>query len=63
MRKLAAIDEHIHAIDPNWPITAQEPSSPTIFLNPKFLESVREGEGGREGGERERGGAYAFGGN
>lgn len=50
MRKLAAIDEHIHAIDPNWPITAQEPSSPTIFLNPKFLESVREGEGGR--GER-----------
>ena len=62
MRKLAAIDEHIHAIDPNWPITAQEPSSPTIFLNPKFLESVREGEGegGREG---ERGGAYVFGGN
>ncbi|XP_019854910.1 PREDICTED: pre-mRNA cleavage complex 2 protein Pcf11-like [Amphimedon queenslandica] len=38
VRKLAAIDEHIHAIDPNWPITAQEPSSPTIFLNPKFLE-------------------------
>ena len=62
MRKLAAIDEHIHAIDPNWPITAQEPSSPTIFLNPKFLESVREGEGGR-GRERERGGAYVFGEN
>jgi pre-mRNA cleavage complex 2 protein Pcf11 len=39
LRKLAAIDRHIHAIDPNWPVTAHEPSSPTIFLNPKFLGS------------------------
>ena len=41
-RKLAAIDRHVHALDPNWPLLATEssgPSSPTIFVNPKFLVS------------------------
>ena len=38
LKKLAAIDKHVHAIDPNWPITVHEdPNSPTIFLNPKFI--------------------------
>ena len=37
-KKLAAIDRHIHALDPAWPVTAVEsPSSPTIFVNPNFL--------------------------
>jgi len=38
-RKLAAIDKHVHALDPAWPITATDTSlaSPSIFLNPKFL--------------------------
>ena len=39
-RKLAAIDLHVKALDPNWPVTAvdKDPPSPTIFVNPKFLE-------------------------
>lgn len=38
MKKLAAIDKHVNAIDPNWPITAKEDlDSPTIFVNPDFL--------------------------
>lgn len=40
MRKLAAIDRHVHALDPNWPVQATDdsgPPSPTIFVNPKFL--------------------------
>ena len=42
-RKLAAIDRHVHALDPNWPVTATDtsPPSPTIFVNPKFLEVSR----------------------
>ena len=44
-RKLAAIDKHVHALDPNWPITATDtsPASPSIFVNPKFLEVRRKG--------------------
>ena len=42
-RKLAAIDRHVHALDPNWPLLATDaaggPSSPTIFVNPRFLVS------------------------
>ncbi|XP_064404805.1 pre-mRNA cleavage complex 2 protein Pcf11-like isoform X2 [Halichondria panicea] len=39
-RKLALIDKHVKALDPNWPVTAvqEDPPSPTIFVNPKFLE-------------------------
>lgn len=40
MKKLAAIDKHVHALDPNWPITATDtnaPTSPTIHVNPDFL--------------------------
>ena len=39
-RKLALIDRHVKALDPNWPVTAvkEGPPSPTIFVNPKFLE-------------------------
>ena len=44
-RKLAAIDKHVHALDPAWPITATDnsPASPSIFVNPKFLEVRRKG--------------------
>lgn len=41
-RKLAAIDRHVHALDPNWPVLATDasgPTSPKIFVNPKFLVS------------------------
>ncbi len=39
VRKLAAIDRHVHSLDPNWPITAVEVpgATPAIFVNPKFL--------------------------
>ena len=39
-KKLAAIDKHVHALDPNWPVTATDvvaPTSPTIHVNPEFL--------------------------
>jgi pre-mRNA cleavage complex 2 protein Pcf11 len=38
-KKLAAIDKHVHALDPNWPVTATvtAPTSPTIHVNPDFL--------------------------
>lgn len=39
-KRLAAIDKHIHALDPNWPVTATDivaPTSPTIHVNPDFL--------------------------
>lgn len=38
---LAAIDKHVHAMDPNWPVTAVDkvvsPPVTTIFINPKFV--------------------------
>ena len=39
-RKLAAIDRHVHALDPNWPIAAvdSDPIGASIFVNPKFIE-------------------------
>ena len=37
-RKLAAIDRHVHALDPNWPVSATDGSiSPAIFVNPMFV--------------------------
>jgi pre-mRNA cleavage complex 2 protein Pcf11 len=39
-KRLAAIDKHVHALDPNWPVTATDataPTSPTIHVNPEFL--------------------------
>ena len=38
-RKLAAIDRHVHTLDPNWPITAVDNDStgPKIFVNSKFV--------------------------
>ena len=38
-KKLAAIDKHVNALDPNWPVTATvtDPPSPTIHVNPDFL--------------------------
>ena len=38
--KLAAIDRHVHALDPNWPVVAldSDPTSPSIYVNPKFVE-------------------------
>ena len=40
-RKLAAIDRHVKALDSNWPVVAVDNDlpSPTIFVNPKFLEA------------------------
>ena len=46
-RKLAAIDRHVHALDPNWPVQATDdsgPPSPTIFVNPKFLVRYLTGQ-------------------
>ncbi|VVC32299.1 RNA polymerase II-binding domain,ENTH/VHS,Subunit of cleavage factor IA Pcf11,CID [Cinara cedri] len=39
--KLHAIDVAIHAIDPNWPISA---APPNIHVNPKFLNNVNTNE-------------------
>lgn len=29
--KLAAIDRHVHALDPNWPVTAVDNDTATLF--------------------------------
>jgi pre-mRNA cleavage complex 2 protein Pcf11 len=44
-KKLAAIDKHVHALDPNWPVTATvtAPTSPTIHVNPDFLVTGEKG--------------------
>jgi pre-mRNA cleavage complex 2 protein Pcf11 len=44
-KKLAAIDKHVHALDPNWPVTATvtAPTSPTIHVNPDFLPAGEKG--------------------
>lgn len=38
-QKLAAIDKHVHALDPNWPVLAvdKDPPGTTIFVNPVFI--------------------------
>lgn len=38
-QKLAAIDKHVHALDPNWPVLAVDKDAPgaTIFVNPEFM--------------------------
>ena len=36
---MAAIDKHVHALDPNWPVVAvdEDPPGTTIFVNPEFM--------------------------
>ena len=38
--KLAAIDRHVHVLDPNWPVVAvdNDPAATTIYVNPEFVK-------------------------
>ena len=38
-RKLSAIDRHVRALDPRWPVMVVD-NDPTIFVNRKFIEVV-----------------------